>query len=1175
MNPALDYLVAHWLALALVVGGVGWGAILLWRRRRVSFAAALVLAGVGGLLLPTSAGAWVAGLALATLFLMVSVVVLTGRWWAPLGYVAGAAVLVGLGAWAGPLGRAVVRAGRFLSSLDALQPWWLLLLLLLPVVVWLSFRSLAGLGPVRRWLAIGLRCLLITFLALALAETHARHHNDSLTVIFLWDRSFSMPREIVDAKDVSEERLRKFINDAVALRGPRHAQDRAGVIVFGRQPRLELPPASVPELHYRKFLSPVDETYTDIAAALKLALASFPEGTGKRIVLLSDGNQNLGNAEEQARVARQNGVQIDVVPVTAGRLRQQEVLVERVEAPPVTEKASRLPIRIVLKSFHPQAVVGTLRLTKVMGQGLGLDDLAHAEKIREERVWLQPGLNAFSFTDPGGKSEDSFTYEAVFIPLWVETAAGRKIHDGLPGDRIENNRASATVVARGQRNVLLIEPKSGEHELLVKRLQKAKSSLKVVAVEPGRLPAQPDQLALVLSKFDCVILANLPAETLSEAQQQVLRSNTHDQGSGLIMIGGPQGFGAGGWQGTEVEKALPVTCDLKAIKVEGKNGLVLIMHASEIADGNMWQKKIASLAINKLNEVDMVGVVHYGLGAGGHEWQVPFQQIGKNRGAILRLLDSMEPTDMMDAEPPLRMAHDALAEPKHNLSTKHIIFVSDGDHWGPPVPLLQKIKGKKISLTTVCITSHGNDEYRKMELMARMTGGRSYPNPAPPVGRPLDPKQLPEIYLKESRLISKAFVFEGLVKPLHVPEGPTVGLPRDLGKELGPLGGFVRTSRRPSALVAVPIETQKIDGYEFPLLAYWHYGLGKAVAFTSDARTFADLSKGFWDLQWATSQTGLHGKLWEQVVDWALRAVETGQHLTVTTEQRDGKVKVIVKARDKDRAPLVDVDLRGAVTAPAGRPDEERRPELHFEQKNSGVYEAEFNAEDVGSYFIHVKARWTKDGKEMSDSARTGVTIPYSPEFAEMETNPELLGRLRDLTGGLTIADDADALTEAARSGAVFRPQPAGGMSLQPIWHWLVLLAGLGLLLDVAVRRIALEPARLVATAGTVWERLRGRAVAAASPQFLDRLKSRKAQVEEARDRSKATRRFEGSAAPPPPPEAVGPTPPPASRPASPPPPPPAKEEPGDFASRLLRAKKRVWKDKDKEQGPDADKGGS
>src|SRR5207237_3395895 len=126
----------------------------------------------------------------------------------------------------------------------------------------------------------------------------------------------------------------------------------------------------------------------------------------------------------------------------------------------------------------------------------------------------------------------------------------------------------------------------------------------------------------------------VPADEIDEKVQKALRSNTHDQGSGLIMVGGPQSFGAGGWQNTEVEKALPVTMDIKSMKVESKSGLVLMMHASEMAEGNAWQRKIAKLAIERLAPMDMVGMVYYdhGLKGGGHQWHIPFQTVGDRRG---------------------------------------------------------------------------------------------------------------------------------------------------------------------------------------------------------------------------------------------------------------------------------------------------------------------------------------------------------------------------------------------------------------------------------------------------------------------------------------------------------------------------------------------------------------
>ena len=174
-------------------------------------------------------------------------------------------------------------------------------------------------------------------------------------------------------------------------RGSGHARDRAGLIVFGRRPRLELPPADAPRFNLRKLPPAADGNYTDIAAALKLALASFPEDTGKRIVLISDGNENLGNAEEPGRLAQTLGVQIDVVPLAAGQRNEDEVLVERVEAPPLTEQGANVPIRVLVRSFNPNIVLARLTLRQI------------TEKEREVRLHrgADGGLGVAGRSPPG------------------------------------------------------------------------------------------------------------------------------------------------------------------------------------------------------------------------------------------------------------------------------------------------------------------------------------------------------------------------------------------------------------------------------------------------------------------------------------------------------------------------------------------------------------------------------------------------------------------------------------------------------------------------------------------------------------------------------------------------------------------------------------------------------
>ena len=119
-----------------------------------------------------------------------------------------------------------------------------------------------------------------------------------------------------------------------------------------------------------------------------------------------------------------------------------------------------------------------------------------------------------------------------------------------------------------------------------------------------------------------------------------------------------------------------------------------------------------------------------------------------------------------------------------------------------------------------------------------------------------------------------------------------------------------------------------------PILAHWQYGLGKSVAFTSDARTIPG-AKSYWDRDWANAP--LYAKFWDQTVNWVLRPTESSENLFLTTEHKDGKIRIIIHARDADKTPLTDVDLKAGVTSPAFKVKDDRKSPLKFEQKNAGV----------------------------------------------------------------------------------------------------------------------------------------------------------------------------------------------------------------------------------------------
>jgi hypothetical protein len=197
--------------------------------------------------------------------------------------------------------------------LDFENPAWLLLALLLPVMWWASLRSLSGLSAIRRWTALLARTAVVLLLIAALAEAQFVWTSDRITVFYLLDQSSSIPES-------QRQAMKRYFNDAVAHH--REQDDKVGAIVFGRDAAIEIPPFAADVVIPESTESLLDPDYTNLAAAIRMAEAAFPHDAAKRIVIISDGNENIGNVLEQARGVTANGIGIDVVPIAKSRSRR-------------------------------------------------------------------------------------------------------------------------------------------------------------------------------------------------------------------------------------------------------------------------------------------------------------------------------------------------------------------------------------------------------------------------------------------------------------------------------------------------------------------------------------------------------------------------------------------------------------------------------------------------------------------------------------------------------------------------------------------------------------------------------------------------------------------------------------------------------------------------------------
>jgi uncharacterized membrane protein len=773
------------------------------------------------------------------------------------------------------------------------RPWFLLLLLLLPAIWALSFHSLAGLGRWRRLLALTLRSVVMLLLIAALANMQWQKKTDKLTVIYLLDQSESIPA-------AQREFMLDYVYAAVANQRRAETADMAGVIVFGGNAKIESAPydGDLPLIGRIESGYDLQTGATSLEAALKLAKASFPEATARRVVIISDGNQNIGDAISVAKTLADDGIGIDAIPIEL--LAKSEVSVDKIVLPTDIRKGQEFETRVVisndteLSESNPDGkVAGKLRITRRTSQS--------EELVSEQDLILEPGKNIRGFTSKLDRSA-VYTYDATFVP------------DDPAADAIEqNNTASAFTHVRGKGKILLIEDGffSGEFLHLIERLQA--NAIEVETMTTADLYSSSAQLL----QYDSVILANVPrasgddagseVQSFTDAQIKMLVDNCEHMGAGIVMLGGDRSFGAGGWSNSLLESAMPVDFQIKNDKVSAVGALALVMHACEMPNGNDWEIKTAIEAIKVLGPMDYCGIVEWSNNGGTPRWlwQMPngVDRVFQNRQRMLGLVNKMTPGDMMDFNTPLKKMLVGLKNV--NAAMKHAVIISDGDATPPTNSLLKSFVDNKIKITTVAIGTHGPAGNSTLQKIAKVTGGTYYVV--------TNPKGLPKIYQREARRVAKPVIRESKSGMSAVSVAGTGGHEILRGISLGelpPFLGYVMTTVKKSNLVdqlALASEPPNDNGENSTLLATWRYGNGRTIAFTSDAGHR-------WSSGWVNSE--LYDKLFVQMIRYSMRPITESANFNVATEVKDGRARIVVTALDEDEEFLNFLEMNGTGISP-------------------------------------------------------------------------------------------------------------------------------------------------------------------------------------------------------------------------------------------------------------------
>jgi uncharacterized membrane protein len=911
----------------------------------------------------------------------------------------------------------------------------LLLLASLPYFAYLGWPRVRY-GRGRAWAALALRCLIGLLIVLGLAGVQSVYGSNQLVVVFLVDVSDSVPKS-------EQQRALAFVEEALTAMGP---EDRAALILFGADALVERPPmgagplgeiASIPRTHQ-----------TDLEEAIRLGMALFPAGAARRMVILSDGRPTTGEAERAVRLARAQGIRVNIVPLLsplAGEGRGEvEAWIADFSAPVRLHQGEEFSLSVTTRATaETQATLMVLAGDRIVAQ---------------ENVHLNPGANTFAIPLTAG--EPGFLpFRAVLVPA----------ADTYP----QNNALSAFTLVEGPPRVLLVVPPAeddeGEHLLAALRA----AGLEVHRSTPGAMPSDPAGLA----EYAAVILVDTPAQSLSPRAMAALQAYVRDLGGGLVAVGGPRAYGVGGWYGTPLEETLPVEMSIRdpqrfppmsIVVVIDKSGSMLVTEdgVPKIRLAGEAAARVAEL----INDLDEITVIAFDDRPADVIGPLP----GSEREEVINQVIRLQPGGGgIYVRESLQEALRYLAASERKV--RHIILLADGsdaEHQEGVRELVEnEMAAQHITLSTVAIGA--GPDLRFLEEIAALGGGRYHFTDRA--------ANLPVIFAEETQLAMRSYIVEEPFYPQQTASSAIL-----TGIEAAPqLAGYVATT--PKLAAQVILSTHQED----PLLAAWQYGLGRAVAWTSDAT-------GRWAKQWV--QWEGFPRFWAQAVRWTITEhASTPVEVSVTLEGE--RARVTLDALDEKGEFINGLDARLNVVGPEG----ETLP-VELAQTAPGHYEGTFVPQAEGAYLMRLVAPSILPPRAEGDEGEgialtTGWVMGYSPEYAALEGDPAYLLRLADLGGGTVLERPAEALAHNIRGSGLRRD----------LWPYLLGLAVLLLPFDVGVRRLALgrrEVARAWAWAVNHLPRRRRPAVEAEAPSPVSRLF-------EAKSRSEARRVEEHPSTPP------------------------------------------------------------
>jgi Ca-activated chloride channel homolog len=858
-----------------------------------------------------------------------------------------------------------------------------LVLLALPclaLLLWIESQSVHPMQGLRkRWLLLT-RSAVVVLTLLALAGPARVILSEKQTVVFIVDHSQSM----------GPGGLRRALEQAASAAQRLPGTTTSYFIALGDEPALI--PAPVFD-DSRVAWQRQHGTQTQLQTSLDLARSLFPAGSGRHIVVISDGHQTQGSAMLAAQSAATTGEHIFALPVAGDRQPDVRAMSLQASRGRVHEGAT-VQLRAVIDATMDATAELVLYENKTA--------------VDQRRVELKAGQTLSVAFDRTPLARETLHYRVDIQPVTGET---------LPN----NNSAQTLIEVRGKTRLLMVDSQPAESQTFAQAMIREGLELEVTTVSkmPRELP--------LLAGYDGIILSDVPATQIGTPMLEALRQYVERLGGGLIMIGGPNSYGVGGYVGSPLEPILPVKLATSDQEEQQSSALAIVIDRS----GSMMGEKLAVAkssavaAAQVLKPKDSITVLTFDSQVQVVVPMTPVTSMDKIKGQILSITSG----GGTDLDPAFREARTQLDRTLAKI--KHLIILTDGQTSGAGYEqFAAQCQAVGITISTVAIGegSHVGLLYG----IASAGGGQAY--------NTSDLDNITRIFTQDTLLHTGRMIEEKPFGAIIAEQHPMISDLADI-VQAPPLQGYVRTTRRITA--QTPLTTPTGD----PLLAQWRFGLGKVTAFTSDAKTR-------WSSRWMSDWKSWP-QLWSQILRDTARPPQ-GHRMDVQTVMQDGVAQITVDlmtdaaTRANDASITADVFQVGEIS---GLVPLTKMESLSLAQTGPGLYAASYRPTEPGLYVVRALAG--------GDLVSTTFAHQQVPESSAGTTNDLLLAKLCATTNGRVLSSAELPDLQAYRA-----------TEHEELWPWIVLTLLLLFMVDTAIRRWE-HVLAIAELARSQWSRLR------------------------------------------------------------------------------------------------------